>query len=268
MLDVALACNMHDALGGIREIIPLYFPTLSKIYSGMYVVVTSATDPATVNELEKVGVNVEVQEGGGVGLQYISDARRQALRASLRNGHGHTHFIEIDRLMQWVCNYPEELASVVKHIPDHDFLVIGRTKRALVTHTRCQIETEGLTNKVISLLTGRELDYTCASRGMSREAAEVILEHSKTDHAGTDGEWPMIIHCRTDFPIDYIAVEGMEFEIQFRFPDRVEKAGDVEAYKKIRDTSSKSWLHRIRTAEQISATAISTHDELCLKNKN
>ena len=155
MSDVALACNMHDALGSIREIIPIHFPTLSKIYSKMYVVVTSATDPATVNELEKAGVNVEIQEGGGVGLQYISDARKQAIRASLLNGHSHTHFIEIDRLMQWVCNYPEELASIVTQIPEHDFLVIGRTKRALSTHTRCQIETEGLTNKVISLLTGR-----------------------------------------------------------------------------------------------------------------
>lgn len=265
MLDVALACNMHDALGSIRGIIPLHFPTLSKIYSRMYVVVTSATDPATVKELEKAGVNVEVQEGGGVGLQYISDARRQALRAGLRNGHGHTHFIEIDRLMQWICNYPEELASVVKQIPEHDFLVIGRTRRAFETHTRCQIETEGLTNRVVSLLTGCDIDYTCASRGLSREASEIILKHSKTDHAGTDGEWPIIIHCCTDFPIDYVAVEGMEFEIRFRFPDRVKKAGDIEAYKKGRDTSPESWLHRIRTAEQISATAISTYDEICGK---
>ena len=268
MSDVALAGVMHDALGSIKEFVPIYFPLLSKIYSGMYIVVTSTTDPATVNELEKTGVNVEVQDGGGVGLQYISDARRQAIRASLLNGHGHTHFIEIDRLMQWVSKYPEELASVVKQIPDHDFLVIGRTRRAFKTHTRCQIETEGLTNKVVSLLTGREIDYTCASRGISKEASEIILRHSKTDHAGTDGEWPMIIHCLTDLSIDYIAVEGMEFEIQFRFPDRVEKAGDVETYKKIRDTSPKSWLHRIRTAEQISATAISTHDELCNKNKD
>ena len=263
MLDVALACNMHDVLGSLREIIPLHFPTLSKIYNGMYVVVTSATDPATVQELEKVGVNVEVQEGGGVGLQYISDARRQALRAGLRNGHGHTHFVEVDRLMQWVGNYPEELASVVKQIPEHDFLVIGRTNRAFDTHTRCQIETEGLTNRVVSLLTGREIDYTCASRGMSREASEIILKHSKTEYAGTDGEWPVIIHCCTDFSIDYVAVEGMEFEIRFRFPDRVRNAGGIEAYKKSRDTSPASWLHRIRTAEQISATAISTYDELC-----
>ncbi len=98
---------------------------------------------------------------------------------------------------------------------------------------------------------------------MSREASEIILKHSKTEYAGTDGEWPVIIHCCTDFPIDYVAVEGMEFEIRFRFPDRVKKAGDVEAYKKGRDTSPASWLHRIRTAEQISAAAISTYDELC-----
>jgi hypothetical protein len=72
-----------------------------------------------------------------------------------------------------------------------------------------------------------------------------------------------IIHCSTDFPIDYVAVEGMEFEIRFRFPDRVRNAGGIEAYKKSRDTSPASWLHRIRTAEQISDTAISTYDELC-----
>lgn len=267
MQDVALACNMHDTQGSIRELIPLYFPLLSEIYSGMYVVVTSGTDPATVDELEKFEVNVELQDGGGVGLQYISDARRQALRAGLLNGHGHTHFIDIDRLMQWVSNYPEELESVVKQIPEHDFLVIGRTRRAFETHTRCQIETESTINKVISLLTGREMDYTAASRGFSKEASKVILKHSKTDHAGTDGEWPVIIHCCTDFPIDFIAVEGMEFEIGVRRPERVEKAGGVEEYKKLRDSDPMSWMHRISTAEQISATAISTYNSLCGKNE-
>ena len=228
----------------------------------MFIIVTSATDLATIDELRRYGVTVEFQEGGGVGLEFISDARRQALRASVESGHIYTHFIEIDRLLQWIKTHPDELGSIVKQIPHHDFLIIGRTQRALDTHTRCQIKTERLANKVCSLILGQDVDITVASRGISKRASHIILKYSKARHVGTDSEWPIIIHCCSDFPIGYIAVEGMEFEAEVRHHDMVKEAGGIEAFKVIRDKNPESWLHRIRLAERISSTAISTYKSL------
>jgi len=266
MQDVALALNMHDPIGSLKNFIPTYFPLLSKTYSGMYVVATSATDATTIEELEKFGVSVELQEGGGVGLEYIGDARRQALRSSVRNGHSHTHFIDIDRLIRWLQTYPDELNSIVKQIPSYDFLIIGRTQRAFDTHTRCQMETERLANKVCSLILGQEVDITAASRGLSKGASETILKYSKARYVETDSEWPVIIHCCSNTPIGYREAEGLGFEAGVRHSDEVEIAGGFEAFKKIVDNSPESWLHRIRYAMGISATAISTYESLKRKS--
>ncbi len=88
-----------------------------------------------------------------------------------------------------------------------------------------QIETEIISNEVISLIIGKEMDFTCASRGISRRAGDVILEKSRATHVSTDSEWPIIIKYLTEFSIGYIQVEGLEFESLFRVPERVEEAG-------------------------------------------
>jgi hypothetical protein len=47
----------------------------------------------------------------------------------------------------------------------------------------------------------------------------------------------------------------------FRHPERVMEAGGLEAFKK-RDENPESWLHRMRMAEEICSTAISTYRSL------
>ena len=76
MGEVAFACNLHDPDGRLRRYIPQYVPSLSKVYTGMYVVVTEATNSDLTEELEKQGFVVHFQEGGGVGTEFIGDARR------------------------------------------------------------------------------------------------------------------------------------------------------------------------------------------------
>ena len=129
--------------------------------------------------------------------------------------------------MRWAETYPEELRSIVESIQKHDFLIMGRTKRAFDTHPRFQAETEKLANKVSSLLLGRDVDITAASRGVSMGATEIILKHSKAKFCGTDSEWPVIIHCRSSFQIGYVEVEGLEYEDWRRYTEEVEKAGGL-----------------------------------------
>lgn len=262
MKGVALTCVLHDALNESTRHISRYFPSISSIYHNMYAVASSETHEDVISALEDQGVRVHKQEGPREGLIGVGDARRQALRMSLQDDNNHTHLIEMDRLLQWVSSYPEELMKVVQSIPAHDFLVIGRTPRAFNSHTRCQIETESLCNKVISLLVGQELDYLVSCRGISKRAGEAIIDKSIAKYVGTDSEWPIIIKFCTDFPIDYVEVEGLEFELAFRYPERVREAGGVEAMKNKRDRNPESWLHRIRVAEQICSTAISTYQAL------
>ena len=82
----------------------------------------------------------------------------------------------------------------------------------------------------------------------------------------TDSEWPVIIYCCLKVPIGFEEVEGLEFEAGVRHHDKVEMAGGLEEFKEIRDNNPESWLHRIRYAMGISATAISTYESLKRKS--
>jgi hypothetical protein len=64
-------------------------------------------------------------------------------------------------------------------------------------------------------------------------------------------------------PVGYIEVDGLEFEDWLKRADEVEKVGGVEAWKRSIDEDPAAWLHRIRFAEGIVETAISTYRELC-----
>ncbi|UCH57734.1 MAG: hypothetical protein JSV18_02145 [Candidatus Bathyarchaeota archaeon] len=223
---------------------------------------TDASDGAVVDRFYENDCVVELQSGG-VGLEFIGDSRRMALSLALEEGRGHIHIVDMDRILQWAGSHPQELRGVVRHLPQHDFLVIGRTERAMETHPQSQRETEGLANRVCSLLLGSAMDVTSASRGLSPEAARLILRHSRATECNTDSEWPLIIHCLSDMPVGYIEVEGLKFEDWLKRTDEVERAGGVEAWKRFIDEDPAAWLHRIRFAEGIVETAISTYRELC-----
>lgn len=168
----------------------------------------------------------------------------------------------MDRVLQWVNHSPEELRNAMQKIPNYDFLIIGRTQRALGTHPKTQTKTERLVNIVCSLLLGRDIDVCAASRGMSREAAKLILQYSKAEGVSTDAEWPIIIHCKSKMSIGYIQAEGMKFETAIKHLKEIEEAGGYEEWKKQIEQNPQVWFHRIKFCYQTAKTAIDTFQEL------
>lgn len=255
---VVSACTLHDPKGDWRRIIE-QAPDINEFYDGLFAVATDVTAPKTVKILEARGWAVIVQKGRE-GLISIGDGRRLALEAGLETGQ-HIHFNDFDRLLYWVTHHPDELRSIVKEIPNHDFLILGRTQGALESHTRAQIETECLVNKVFSLIIGWYSDIVVGSRGVSERAARLILEHSIAEYCNTDAEWPLIVHHLSDMKIDYIEVDGMGYETLMRRPS-VEIDGRVLPWKEYVDSNPGSWVHRINMAHKIAATAAETHEKL------
>jgi hypothetical protein len=260
-MPVSLATYMHDPHGQMLMAIEERMPLLSQMYDDVYVVPTDASDAAVIEQLGEIGCVVELQRGG-VGPEFIGNARRMAVSMAAEGSRGHIHFSDMDRVLQWAGSHPEELRSVIRLIPRHDFLIIGRTQNAVETHPRSQVETERLANRVCSLIIGQEVDVTAASRGLSPEAAALILRYSKTKGVRTDSEWPVIVHCKSEMPIGYIEVEGLEYEDWLRHTDEVEKAGGLDIWKRAIDENPAAWLHRINCAHMIAETAISTYRAL------
>jgi hypothetical protein len=261
MDGVSLATYTHDPEGRLLEPIKERMPPLMKIYDGLFVVVTDETDSKVLEQLEGLGCTVAIQEDG-VGYDRVGDARRMAISTAFEGRRGHVHFVDLDRVLLWAGSHLDELLRVVEEIPDHEFLIIGRTPHAMETHPVSQRETERLANKVASLVLGLGVDVTAASRGLSQNAMKTILKYSKAKSFGTDAEWPVIIHCKSDLPITYIEVDGLGFEDWLKLPDEVEAAGGLEEWKRAEDEDPARWLHRMRFAQMIAEAALTTYREL------
>lgn len=240
---VALVSVMHDPDGRLMRAMRGWLPTLLAHHAAAYVVVSESTTDSAAAELATLGVRVEREPRPGVGA-----ARRQAMRAAVRDGHSYFHYCDLDRALHWASSYPDELAATMRRIGDCDLLVIGRTDRAFAWHPNCMVKTEQLANHVFALAFGREWDLCAAARGLSAQAAALVLDRSKVNGVGTEGEWPALALRAGDLRCDYVEVEGMEYETPDRFPDEVAAAGGVATWTAAESLSSENWTRRIAFA--------------------
>ena len=261
MPRVSLVSTLHDSTGWSIRHLREQAQLLEELYDRRVVVVTKLTSPAVVDALESSGWVLSPPKSN-IGVDYISDSRRRVLWAGLEGAAGYLHLVDMDRVLHWAAHYPAELVATVARIPEFDFTIIGRTTRAFHTHPRNQVETEVIANRVFSLIYGRDVDITAASRGVSREAAEVILKHSQGRFFDTDSEWPTIILCKSNLKIGYVEAEGLEWETRLKreemtFPDG--RRVDVKEYY---EQNPESWIYRTMLAHRIAKAALNTYREL------
>ncbi|MBN2334248.1 hypothetical protein JXL21_01730 [Candidatus Bathyarchaeota archaeon] len=256
MPSVSLATTLHDSTGWTLQPLHETARLLAECYGSRLTVVTEGTKPEVVEALREAGW-VVVEPKSRVGVQYISESRRRVLRASLETGQDYTHLVDMDRALHWALSYPEELRRVAEAIPGHGFLVLGRTRRAMETHPSNQTETEALANKVFSLIVGREMDITAASRGVSREAAETILRYSRGRFFDSDSEWPVILHCM-GYELGYMEVKGLEWETRLKRMEMTLPGGEKVDSKDYYEGNPESWVYRLMLAHGIARAAYRT----------
>jgi hypothetical protein len=261
MAGTTLITTLHDSTGWSLESIKTFSEFFKDIYERLIVVATEGTNPTVIEALQNSGWII-ISLRSRVGVEHISDSRRRVLRAGLESGSDYMHLVDMDRVLHWAQRFPDELREVAGRIPRHGFLIIGRTRRAFLTHPRNQTETEVLANKVFSLIYGREVDITAASRGISKEAAETILRYSRGRFFDTDSEWPTILLSKSKVEITYIETEGLEWETYLKrrtmtFPDG--RRVDLREYY---ENNPESWVYRTMLAHRIARAALDTFRDL------
>lgn len=211
MSNIGFVSTLHDADGLMAEFLGQCMPEFMKLYEFFVVVATSSTSQRTIDVLGEHKAKV-FQDG----KEHIGLSRRMAVERGLEHaGVDYLHYCDLDRLIHWNLNYPDELKAIVtQKIQQTDFLVIGRTAEAFESHPQALKQTESVTNSVLSSILGRKMDVAAGSCGMSRAAAEKIVESSTELTNATDAEWPMLIHCRTngELGLDFVEINGLEFE--------------------------------------------------------
>ena len=254
--SIALAVTVHQPDERLVSLIEAQLPSLVRRYVSMTAFCSQDTHATVLKLFRLNGVAVQVDDGESGGIYRIGEVRRRTVQAGLQTGASHLQMCDFDRALHWVAHYPREIESVIHDIANHDLLVLGRTERAWATHPPYQAETEPLFNHVFSLVSGLPWDVGAGSRGLSRRAAEILLELSQEETVGVDAEWPLLLLKRDGFRVGYRICEGLEFETADRFGPEIEAAGSYAGWEAQMSVNPEQWVFRLRIALMIAEAAV------------
>src|SRR5689334_19092208 len=171
-MNVVLAATHHDPDGRLYEQTARVLPALERIFDGLTVFSTDATQDRSLALLTDHGALVRREPPGhAIGLHQLGRPRRHAVELALELDAPYILFCDFDRALHWAEYYPDELAHIVARAGENDFTVLGRTPRAFDSHPRIQRDTETIVNRVYANVSGHAWDVTAAARALSRRAA-------------------------------------------------------------------------------------------------
>ncbi|AJD89706.1 hypothetical protein JMA_03890 [Jeotgalibacillus malaysiensis] len=237
MTSVDLLTVTHDPEGRLLSQLQQYEQVLADLYHDCWITVSDQSSEELIQYLlYDSQFNVEVIPKHGA-----ANARRAVVEFGLASESTHFHYCDLDRLITWMRYHQEELHSLIRNIPQSDYLIIGRTDKAMSTHPESWIETEKITNKICSFKLGKEVDITAGSCAFSHKICEMIQVHSEASM--TDAEWMMIAQKQARTEIDVVEVDGLEYHEALNAPNKSMK--EVE-----------QWFSRLRLSMVISETII------------
>lgn len=248
---IALTVTHHDPEGQLYAQSVRMLPLLCDLYCHLTMVVTPDTPAHALVPLEMAGVYVTDGRGAiPTGIDYLGQWRRFAVEVAMREAPQatHLHFCDFDRILHWAECYPHELQAVLARLPAYDLTVLGRTARAFASHPRAQRDTEALVNHVFSLASGLEWDVTAASRGLSRQAAELLVSHCHDSTVGTDCSWVLFLQQQRTLKLNYISTEGLEFETLDRYANTVTTPQSAAEWLARLDGDPHHWSRRLALA--------------------
>ncbi|WP_404346812.1 hypothetical protein LG311_14100 [Sutcliffiella horikoshii] len=238
MPNIGLLTVTHDPSGKNIKLFKELQKDFETIYTELYITISDESSITLLDQIQKSKFKVQVIPKKGAAA-----ARREVVSLGLSGQSDYYHYCDLDRLLTWGANHIEELKFLTSNLPICDYLILGRSERAMNTHPEEWVQTEKITNRICSLELGMEVDITAGSCLFSRESAEYINDYSKEKM--TDAEWAMIVHRIAKLEIGYVPVEGLEYH---------EEVNGITRSL----SESEKWMSRLKLSSIISETAITT----------
>ena len=246
MIVLAATFNPRGEIGRLQGL----YPQLQSVYEHILISLppwTTRDDIAVMSALPCVRTYVNPEWSHG---------RYSALKAALETDAAFIHYADMDRLLRWVETRPDEWRQTVRAIKDSDYAVIGRTEAAYQTHPQSLVQTERISNAVVSLFIGQAMDVSAGSKGFSRRAVEFLMAHTQPGRAlGADGEWTVLLH-RAGFKVDYIEVDGLDWESADRYQAQAADGNRQRQLAEEYDTNAENWAARVQVALEITQAAL------------
>ena len=238
MPRAALALAVADPQGHLVGKLDRLLSGLSERFDPLAVHATTSTRRGVLRRLESVGASLTISPADP---HAIGRHRREAVALALEaDAVDHILYLDLDHALRWVENDADELEAAVRRIQRSDCTVIGRGPRSMAALPRRLATTEGLVNEIFRLVSGRSWDVMMAARGLSRRAAQAIVEGCDVDTVGNDCAWPLFCQSR-GFVLDYLEADGLTYRTNADY------AADAEDR---RDKDPISWALRVGLAAQ------------------
>lgn len=239
-MTVCLAVTCHDPVGAFARGIQSSGPAIAAVFDSLAVNATTETAPATIEALASAIPNMK-QRVHGAGTLGIGAARRDALSLALENDTTHIAYSDLDHVLRWASRDERELAAAMKPKQGVELIVIGRSPAAFAREPRRLQATEAVVNHVAAMILALDpessWDFMIATRLMTREVAQLIVDDCDEDSIANDVAWPLLSDRRGRV-VAYLGVDGMTY----KFRD------DFEADLDTRDDDPVEWIRRLEIA--------------------
>lgn len=180
---------------------------LRSYFSQVILAVSEVTKPEIKRYLWQLPPQIYLFELPAVGA---GPARRQAVARAGKTFPQLASFqlCDFDRLITWCEEYPDELSALsCQPFPTNTFCILGRTKKAFLSHPTAWQRTEKLVNEIAAeVFHIKGLDITAGSVLFSAELIPLLV--SADSSRWTDGEWPTKVKHHGGH-IFYQACEGL-----------------------------------------------------------
>ena len=239
-MSVCLAVTCHDPAGAFTRGIQSSGATVAAVFDALAVNATAETARTTMEALAAAVPGMRRREHGA-GTIGIGTARRHALALALEAGTTHVAYSDLDHVLRWASTDERELSEAMTPPEGVDLVVVGRSPAAFAREPRRLQATESVVNHAAALVMGRDpqdsWDFMIATRVMTREVAQLVVDESGEESIANDVAWPLLAHRRGRV-VAYRGVEGMAY----RFRD------DFDAQDDARDDDPVEWIRRLEIA--------------------
>ncbi len=234
LFATSIADSQGDLINKLEKLLPLVLDR----FEGIAVLATTNTDDRILKVLHDAQAFIDRAESD---IDSIGLHRRQSVKLAMENSrNGHILYADADHILRWVEQDPRELDLVLARIKGSDCTVVGRGPKSFEALPKRLKETEKIVNHIFSLITGQRWDLMMAVRGLSRVAAELIVNESEVNTIGNDVDWPLL--CKKNgLILDYIEAEGLTYKTEFDY------ANDLDDSQ---DQIPEAWALRVKLAYQ------------------
>lgn len=224
---VVLAATLHDPVGRTAAAMDRLAEECRGVFADIVVNVSDASTPEVIAAARRLTGKMMIHAAGE---SIIGKARRDAV--ALAGERVTVLYADLDHMLRWVDQAPDDLRRVLDGDREIDCLVIGRSPRAMAAEPQRLQATEALVNHTFGLLVGGHWDLMFAIRRLSPAAADMVVRESRMDTLANDIEWPLLAR-RAGLALGYAASDALFYRTIEEFGAAAD-SGDAEPLQWIR----------------------------------